>query len=83
MQCLGFATNLVALSLDATPPVASIGLRVEDELLGVHWIHGHNPYFVNPDGGVVWLEVEQIAPWINNDPGATASATDAILPVGY
>ena len=83
LQCPGLPTNLAALLLDDTPPVVSLGLRVEEEFYDFHWIHGHNPYFVSPDGGVVWLEVEHHVPWINNNPGVTAAGNDAVLPIVF
>ena len=82
MQCPGLVTHIDALLLDGTPPVAPIGIRVEDEQHDVHWIHGYNPYFVKPDGDVVWLDVEQRVPWIRNDPDASAAGRPASR-IGY
>ena len=44
-----------ALLRENTPEVLSTGRLVEDHEFSFFWIHGHKPYFLGPDGRVIWL----------------------------
>ena len=72
LECFALGENVQPLLLPDTPAVVSVGRRVMDMLYEFHWVPYSRPYFVKPDGEVVWCSVEDYVPYLYDDAAATA-----------
>ena len=79
-ECQPLGIKLSALVLDDTPNVASMGKLVMDDGFEFHWIPGFDPYYLLPDGSVMWLEVENNVHYSVHKRGDSHEATNHICP---
>ena len=63
MTVSGLDVNVHALLLDNSPEALCMGRLVEEHEYSFIWVHGRRPYFIKPDGSVVWLKTRYKCPY--------------------